>query len=113
MQVVFLVLNKTEALEQLLESLLESGIHGGTVLDSTGMMRVLDQNNDDQPMFSALRQLFNPERKSSKTLMMLLEDDQVNVARKVINEVTGGLDKPDTGVMFGMPVMFAEGMQTS
>lgn len=113
MQVVFLVLNKTEALEQLLESLLESGIHGGTVLDSTGMMRVLDQNNDDQPMFSALRQLFNPERKSSKTLMLLLEDDQVNVARKVINEVTGGLDKPDTGVMFGMPVMFAEGMKKS
>ena len=50
MQVVMLVLNKTECLEELLEALLENGIHGGTVLDSTGMMRVIDQSGDDLPM---------------------------------------------------------------
>ena len=38
MQVLFLVLNRTEYLETLLERLLESGIHGCTVLDSMGMM---------------------------------------------------------------------------
>ena len=53
MQVVMLVLNKTECLEELLEALLENGIHGGTVLDSTGMMRVIDQSGDDLPMFGA------------------------------------------------------------
>ena len=34
------------------------------VLESTGMMRVIDQSGDDLPMFSALRQLFDPERLS-------------------------------------------------
>lgn len=84
-----IVLNRTECLEELLEALLKSGIHGGTVVDSTGMMRVIDQSGDDLPMFAALRQLFDPERKSSKTLVMVLDDAQVAVAREVINRVTG------------------------
>lgn len=110
MQVLMLVLNKTECLEELLEALLASGIHGGTVLDSTGMMRVIDQSGDDLPMFSAFRQLFDPERRSSKTLMMVLSEEEVNTARAVINRVTGGLDKPDTGILFAMPALFVEGM---
>lgn len=110
MQVLMLVLNKTECLEELLEALLASGIHGGTVLDSTGMMRVIDQSGDDLPMFSAFRQLFDPERRSSKTLMMVLTEEEVNTARAVINRVTGGLDKPDTGILFAMPALFVEGM---
>lgn len=111
MQVVTLVLNKTECLEELLEELLESGIHGGTVLESTGMMRVIEQSGDDLPMFSTFRQLFDPERKSSKTLVMVLSDEEVQVARRVIDRVTGGLDKPDTGILFAMPALFVEGMK--
>ena len=110
MQVLTLVLNRTECLEELLEALLKSGIHGGTVLESTGMMRVIDQSGDDLPMFSAFRQLFDPERRSSKTLMMVLSEEEVNTARAVINRVTGGLDKPDTGILFAMPALFVEGM---
>lgn len=110
MQVVMLVLNKTECLEELLEALLENGIHGGTVLDSTGMMRVIDQSGDDLPMFGAFRQLFDPGRKSSKTLVMVLEDAEVEIARRVIGKVTGGLDKPDTGILFAMPALFVEGL---
>ncbi|MEF9880218.1 MAG: hypothetical protein RR653_10425 [Clostridia bacterium] len=110
MQVVTLVLNKTECLEALLEALLAKGIRGGTVLESTGMMRVLDQSSEDMPMFGALRQLFDPERKSSKTLLMVLEDSAVQTARQVINEVTGGLDQPDTGILFTVPALFVEGM---
>ncbi|MCI6378448.1 MAG: hypothetical protein MR842_11960 [Clostridiales bacterium] len=111
MQVVTLVLNKTECLEELLEELLESGIHGGTVLESTGMMRVIEQSGDDLPMFSTFRQLFDPERKSSKTLVMVLSDEEVQVARRVIDRVTGGLDKPDTGILFAVPALFVEGMK--
>ncbi|MEG1776204.1 MAG: hypothetical protein RR367_06835 [Clostridia bacterium] len=110
MQVVTLVLNKTECLEELLQALLRSGIHGGTVLESTGMMRVIDQSGDDLPMFGAFRQLFDPERKSSKTLLMVLEDSQVDTVRKVIRQVTGGLDQPDTGILFSVPALFVEGM---
>ena len=113
MQVLTLVLNKTECLEDLLEKLLESGIQGATILESTGMMRVLDQSGDAAPMFGALRHMFDPERKSSKTLVMVLSDEDVQRAREIIREVTGGLDKPDTGICFAVPALFVEGMEAS
>ena len=111
MQVVTLVLNKVECLEKLLETLLENNIHGATVLDSTGMMRVLDQSGDDMPMFGTLRQLFDPARKSSKTLLMVLEDDQLDTVRRVVDSVTGGLDKPDTGILFATPATMVVGWE--
>ncbi len=111
MQVVTLVLNKVECLEKLLETLLENDIQGATVLDSTGMMRVLDQSSDDMPMFGTLRQLFDPARKSSKTLLMVLEDEQVETVRRVVDEVTGGLNHPDTGILFAMPATLVVGLE--
>ena len=97
-------------LETLLERLLESGIHGCTVLDSMGMMRVIDKSGDDLPMFGALRQLFDPARESSKTLMMVLAEDEVHKAKLVVRQVVGGLDHPDTGIMFAVPALFVEGL---
>ena len=96
--------------ETLLERLLESGIHGCTVLDSMGMMRVIDKSGDDLPMFGALRQLFDPARESSKTLMMVLAEDEVHKAKLVVRQVVGGLDHPDTGIMFAVPALFVEGL---
>lgn len=109
-QVFFLVLTKTECLDTLLTRLLEAGVRGATILESTGMMRVLDQSGDDAPMFGALRQLFNPERRGSKTLMIALEDSQAESVRQLIREVTGGLNQPDTGVLFSLPALYVEGM---
>lgn len=111
MQVLFLVLNRTEYLESLLERLLEDGVHGCTVLESTGMMRVIDKSGDDLPMFGALRQLFDPERKNSKTLMMVVNEEEAEKAKKAVRDVVGGLNHPDTGVLFGVPALFVEGLE--
>lgn len=111
MQVVTLVLNKTEYMEQLLEELYKENVHGATLLESTGMMRVLENTGDDLPMFAALRQLLDPQRKSSKTLVMVLKDEQVEPVRKVVNRVIGGLNHPDTGIMFAVPALFVEGLE--
>lgn len=110
MQVFFLVLHRTEYLEPLLEKLRVSGVRGATIFQSTGMMHVLDKSGDDEPMFGALRQLFDPARKSSTTVMMVLEDAQTETVRSLVREVTGGLDKPDSGILFAVPVLFAEGL---
>lgn len=111
MQMFVLVLNRVECLESILEKLLVEGIGGATVLESTGMMRLLDAEDSDLPMFGALRQLLSPQRTGSKTVIILLEDEQVTRARRVINQVTGGLDKPDTGIMFSVPTLFVEGLE--
>ena len=52
MQMFVLVLNREEFLEPLLEEMLKQNIGGATILESTGMMRVLDgdHNIDDLPV---------------------------------------------------------------
>ena len=96
MQLYVLVLNKTELLEPLFEAMLEKGISGATVLDSTGMMRVLsDDENVDLPMLGLFRHVFSPERRASKTVFIVLPDEKVTVLSELIDQVTGGRDQPD------------------
>ena len=110
MQVFIFVLNRTEHLEHLLQEFTNHGLRGATVLDSKGMARILISSDEDVPIFSGLRAFLEPERKSSKTIFCVLEDDQVAVARKIVNDVTGGLDTPDSGIMFATPLTFVEGL---
>ncbi len=109
MQAFVLVLNRLEYLDTLLAKMSESGIKSATVLESRGMARIL--MDDDMPMFGALRSLLNPERRESRTIFAVLRDEQVDVMRRLVNEVTGGLNTPDSGIMFSTPVLFAEGLE--
>ena len=112
MQLLVLVLNKLEALEPILEKMLEKGIGGATILDSTGMMRVLDgDDNVDLPMMGLLRHFYSPERKRSKTMFAVIKEEQTQVLIDIINEATGGLDKPDTGIVFCTPISRIEGLE--
>ena len=112
MQMFVLVLNKVERLEQILEMMLEQGIGGATVLDSTGMMRVLDgDDNVDLPMMGLLRHFYSPERKRSKTMFAIIRDEQRQQLTDIINEATGGLDQPDTGICFCIPTTYVEGLE--
>ena len=108
MQALFLVLNKVECLETLLSKLAESGVRGGTVIESTGMARVLG-DAEDVSILGSLRAFLDPRRVESKTLFFVLPEAQIDQTRNIINEVVGGLDKPDTGIMFGVPLSFVEG----
>ena len=114
MQMFMLVLNREECLEPILEEMLEKGIGGATILESTGMMRVLnDDQNVDLPMLGLIRHFYNPERKTSKPMMTLIRDEQLPVLMKIINDKTGGLNKPNTGIAFAIPTTFVEGLDTN
>lgn len=111
MQFFVLVLNREECLEPILEEMLAQGFSGATILNSTGMMRVLENDdNVDMPMLGLLRHFYSPERKTSKTLFTLIEDDKRDKLMRIINEKTGGLEQPDTGIAFALPVSFVEGV---
>ena len=109
MQVFVFVLNRTEHLEHLLQEFTDHGLKGATVLDSRGMARIL-HTEDEMPIFYGLRAILEPERRISKTIFCVMEDSQVEIARKIVNDVTGGLDHPDSGIMFALPVTFTEGL---
>ena len=109
MQALFVVLNKTECLEEILEEFSRNHLTGATILDSRGMIHEIEENSDISFLLS-VRSLINPDRKESKTIIMVVSDDQIPVVSRIVNDITGGLDQPDTGILFTVPVGYPEGL---
>ena len=111
MHLLFVVIKHVEIVSELLKELAEAGLHGGTIIESTGMASVLE-NMDDLPMFGMLRRILSDddEKESSKTMFFVVNDEELVIAKKIIKEVTGGFNAPNTGIMFAVPVSYVEGL---
>ena len=107
MQMLVLVLNKTEKLDDILKALLDIGVRGATIIDSTGMARALDR--DELSIFGSLRMIVDKDRETNKTVFIAVQDSLVDLARETIDRVVGGLCRPDTGVLIGLPINFFDG----
>ncbi len=107
MKLLVLVLNKTDILDDLLRDLLATGVRGATIIDSTGMARAIDIG--DVSIFGSLRMVIDEDRQSSKTLLIAVQDSLVDQVRATIDNAVGGLSKPDTAVLFGLPISFFDG----
>lgn len=109
MQVIFVVLNKIECLEDLLARLKKAGVNGGTIIESTGMVKSLD-DSDESYLLGSLRLFLDNPRPDSKTIFFIVNDDQVDLVRKTVDDVLEGINNPNTGIMFGIPISFADGL---
>lgn len=110
MKAVFYVLNQVDLLGKLLNEISDSNINGGTILESSGMGRELAKDQDF-PMFGMLRAILNPELKSTKTLVFVLEEDKVEILEKAIERVVGSLEKPNSGILFSLPIDYVKGLK--
>ena len=63
----------------------------------------------DLSFMLSLRMLLNPGHKESRTIMMVISEEKIKTVSEIINRVTGGLDQPDSGVLFTVPVAYMEG----
>lgn len=103
MKLLVYVMNQTELLDEFLHLLKEKGIKGATILNSTGMARKLIQN-DDMEFIGSLKTLFENPRKESNVILMALKNEQVEVVYNVIDTVCGDLSKPNSGIVFTLPI---------
>lgn len=111
MQLLFLVIKRVELVDEIMHALASSGIRGGTCIDSMGMAKSIS-DMDNLPMIGVLRTLLSgedPDQKG-KTIFVAVHEDQVQTARNAIVSVTGDLTQPNAGVLFGVPITFAEGV---
>ncbi len=107
--VLVLVLHKVEVLDQLLRNFNDSGIAGATVLNSVGMAHEL-HSYEDSHAISSLRALFSVGKSENRTIFTVLDNNMIETARKVINDTVGGLENPNTGILFTIPLSFVEGL---
>ncbi len=114
MKLMVLILNKLEALEYLLEGLSAAGIGGATIIDSSGLVMTLSKM-ESSFISSSIRALFtgNGADEDNKTIISVIKDDQLDIARRVVYSTVGDLSKPNTGILFTIPIDFVEGTKKS
>ena len=111
MQLLFLIIKRTELVDNIMKALAAAGVHGGTAIDSVGMAKSIS-SMDNLPTIGFLREMLKGEdpAKKGKTIIIAVEDDKVEAAKKAILGITGDLTKPNAGVLFGVPISFALGI---
>lgn len=106
MQALFLVLNETKYLEDILEAFVEVGVKGATIVDSQGMGRALAANSDQHiPMFGYLKNFLDDAHPYNKTIFTVLDNQElVDKVVKAVDDVVGDINKPGVGFIFTIPV---------
>ena len=110
MNLLTVILKKADLTNEICKELTEAGIHGGTIIDAVGMASILEKM-DDLPIFGMLKSILadDDDHETVKVMLFVVNDKEMEIARKVIHEVIG-LDEPNTGIMFAVPVTFVEGL---
>ena len=85
MQVIVVVLNKLDCLDDLLANLKRAGVRGGTIIESTGMIKTID-DSDESYLLGSLRLFLENPRPESRTIFFIVEDGQVDLVRKTVDE---------------------------
>ena len=114
MNMILFILHDPEKLAALLDAWKEAGISGATVLFSTGMGRIQQNQSlrDDLPLLPSLEDFYPKIENLSRTIFSVVEDD--TVIEKVITateQVVGDLEKPDRGLFFVIPVSQVRGLR--
>ncbi|NMB20742.1 MAG: hypothetical protein GX979_07740 [Firmicutes bacterium] len=106
MYALFLVLNETDYLDEILARFVDVGVQGATILDSQGMASALQSTRArDLPLFGSLKTLMEGARPYNKTIFTVIDNEQL-VERTVdaVRDVLGDVQHPSVGFMFSVPI---------
>ena len=110
MELLFLILNKEEYLDEILELFLELGVSGATIIETVGMGRVITH---DIPIFAGFRNLMAGSKPYNKTIMAVVNGSVVKNIVKGVEEICGSLEEPGTGLIFTVPLSNVWGLAKS
>ncbi len=103
-----LILNKTDVLDNLLEGMSAAGLGGATIIESSGLATTLSRL-DSSFISSSIRAILSGAEDDNRTILSVIRNDQLEIARKVIYNTVGDLSSPNTGILFTVPIDFVEG----
>jgi len=107
MYMIFFVLDDPNQLDSVLEAWEKAGIHGATIIESTGLQR---RRKHFIPM-RYLMQSSGVMEEGHLTLLAIVKDlEMVQACLKATEEIVGDLDEPNSGVMAAWPLSFVKGV---
>jgi len=103
---LFVVLNQTDYLDDILENFMQAGVKGATVLDSQGMASAIVNSAEQRvPLFGSLKTLLEGARPYNKTIFTVCESEaMVQKAVAAVQDALRGLPSEGLGLMFTIPV---------
>ncbi len=110
---IIAVVDELEKCPTLLEAWESAGAKGITILESTGLGRIRQGKSlrDDLPLMPSLRNLFQTREEPHRTLFTVVHDEaMVDRIFETTQMILGDLDKPNTGIIFALPVTRAMGI---
>ena len=111
MYMLIMVLDDTAHLNDVLNAWDQAGVGGVTILESTGINRVLRRHSADMA-FVGFSQMFGSGRVGHNTLFTVIDSlEMAETAVAATETVLGDLSKPDTGIIFVLPVAKTWGME--
>ena len=112
MNALFIVLNEVKYLDDILDSFVEIGVKGATILDSQGMGSAMtNSGRGKEPFFGGIRTFIENSKPYNKTIFTII-DDKVLLDKtvKTVKEILGDIDRPGVGMLFTIPVGNIYGM---
>lgn len=111
LQIVF-VLDDPALLNDVLEAWGTAGVKGITLIESTGVHRVRSRaSTHDAPRMLGFSRLLRTDQVGHTTLFAVVEEmSVVERVKEATERVVGDLSKPNTGILFAVPVAAAWGL---
>ena len=110
---VFLVLQNSTLLEEIIAAWENLGVSGITILPSLGMTHARKGKGfrEDMPLFPGLEDLLLHTEESNRTIFTVVADQETaeRVASATVS-VTGDLNLPNTGILTILPVIECYGL---
>ncbi len=104
MYLLVMVLDDVRHLGEVLEAWTAAGVRGVTILESTGMHRVL-RRTEAQAAYMGFSRMFSGGHVGHNTLFAVIESPEVARAAVAATEaVLGDLRQANTGIVFTIPV---------
>ena len=100
MHLLVAVIERQEDVEPVLSGFYENGITGATVLDSRGMSHMIAEHYSIFARFGDLTGSREGEIYNTVLFTVILEEEILDRAIEIIDEVVGDLDEPNTGLVF-------------
>ena len=105
MYTLIMVLDDSSRLDEVLQAWIDVGVRGVTILESTGVNRVLPRNRANYA-FTGFAQVFGGAGVGHHTLFAVIDEvDTAESAVAATEKVLGPLNQPHTGIIFVLPVV--------
>ena len=107
-ELLVIILEDADRLQVLLEKLYDAGVTGVTVVDSVGGYRTQSWLKDIG--LAGIVSLFQSRDNAQKMLLSVMESDLADSAIAAAEQAVGGFGRPESGILFTIPIRHTVGL---